>query len=271
MSSYFKWFAAFLVLYLSKSPATALIVLIVFYIVELIRNDEVVADQPNVYTSSAYQYSGNRSSENNSDIGLVVLCAIIMNADSNYADKQFNYVRQFLAQNFDSIHVAKRMTLLDRLLLKQNNIDDACRRVMYYTPIESRYKIIDFLFGLAAADGEVSFREMKTIQTIASYLYVDAAVFLRLKQLYYKESENQDSYRTAQPHSYTYIETYYAVLQVSKTATDSEIKSAYRKLVLKYHPDRWIHQPIKDQEMARQKFQELQLAYDKIKAERGIN
>jgi DnaJ like chaperone protein len=271
MSSVFKWLAAFLVLYLTKSPASALIVLILFYIIELIRSDETIVNQQKANTSRGYQQTGYTSSENNSDIGLVVLCAIIMNADANYTEKQFDYIRQFLAKNFDSVHVAKRMTLLDRLLLKQNNIDDACRRVMYYTPIESRHKIIDFLFGLAAADGRVSFKEMKTIQTIASHLYVDAAVFLRIKQMYYKESDNQQSYRTAQTTSYTFMDTYYSILKVSKTATDVEIKTAYRKLVLKYHPDRWLHQPIKDQEIARQKFQELQVAYEKIKTERGLN
>ena len=52
---------------------------------------------------------------------------------------------------------------------------------------------------------------------------------------------------------------YYEVLGVSKTATKEEIKAAYRKLALKYHPDR-----NKDED-APQKFMEVQEAFDILK------
>ena len=48
---------------------------------------------------------------------------------------------------------------------------------------------------------------------------------------------------------------YYEVLGVSKTATDSEIKSAFRKLAKKYHPD------VSTEENAEEKFKECQEAY----------
>ncbi len=58
----------------------------------------------------------------------------------------------------------------------------------------------------------------------------------------------------------------YSILGVPQTATDEEIKKAYRSLSRKYHPDANINNPNKDQ--AEEKFKEIQQAYDQIMRER---
>lgn len=58
----------------------------------------------------------------------------------------------------------------------------------------------------------------------------------------------------------------YSVLEISRDASDDEIKKAYRKLSRKYHPDANINNPDKDQ--AEAKFKEVQQAYQQIMKER---
>ncbi len=58
----------------------------------------------------------------------------------------------------------------------------------------------------------------------------------------------------------------YSILGVPLTATDDEIKKAYRSLSRKYHPDANINNPNKEE--AEAKFKEVQQAYEQIMRER---
>ena len=58
----------------------------------------------------------------------------------------------------------------------------------------------------------------------------------------------------------------YKVLGVSEDATDEEIKKAYRDLVRKYHPDKYVDNPLAD--VASEKMKEINAAYDTITNER---
>ena len=58
----------------------------------------------------------------------------------------------------------------------------------------------------------------------------------------------------------------YKVLGVSRSATDEEIKDAYRKLAKKYHPDQYADSPLKD--LADEKMKEINEAYDTVTAQR---
>ena len=55
---------------------------------------------------------------------------------------------------------------------------------------------------------------------------------------------------------------YYGILGVSNTASEDEIKSAYRKLSMKWHPDRWVNGTDKEKKAAEDKFKDNADAYE---------
>ena len=54
----------------------------------------------------------------------------------------------------------------------------------------------------------------------------------------------------------------YSILGVSQSASDDEVKRAYRELAKKYHPDNYINNPLAD--LAQEKMKEINEAYDTI-------
>ena len=59
----------------------------------------------------------------------------------------------------------------------------------------------------------------------------------------------------------------YSILGVSRTATDEQVKKAYRDLARKYHPDNYTDNPLAD--LAQEKMKQINEAYDQIQKERA--
>ncbi len=62
----------------------------------------------------------------------------------------------------------------------------------------------------------------------------------------------------------------YRILEIEKTATDDEVKKAYRNMAKKYHPDRVVTENEAIKKGAEEKFKEVQKAYESIQRERGL-
>lgn len=74
-----------------------------------------------------------------------------------------------------------------------------------------------------------------------------------------------------QPRSRPDPECAYATLGLAPSASDSEVKRAYRRLMSQYHPDKFASRGLPEnmREVAQERVHEVRRAYDTIKAHRG--
>ena len=78
-----------------------------------------------------------------------------------------------------------------------------------------------------------------------------------------RESYNQEQKQETSSH--TGIKDPYNVLDVSRNASQEEIKKAYRKLANQYHPDKVAHLGDEFKKLAEERFKEIQEAYQTLK------
>ena len=138
--------------------------------------------------------------------------------------------------------------------LKDIPLQEVCLQIKNYTMYPARLQLLHLLFGVAQVDGEIHASELNVINQIASYLGIRANDYESIKAMFFKETADRD----------------YKILEIPKSATNDEVKKAYRKMAVKYHPDKVSHLGDDFQKGAKEKFQKVQEAYDNIKKQRGI-
>ena len=66
------------------------------------------------------------------------------------------------------------------------------------------------------------------------------------------------------------VDDAYTILGIDSSATDDEVKKAYREMAKKNHPDKVAYLGEDVRKAAEKKFQEINDAYDRIKKQRGM-
>lgn len=115
--------------------------------------------------------------------------------------------------------------------------------------------MIDILLRVSVSDGDMTVAEEALILNAVRIFNMTTARFEVLKSRYVKTSDQA-----------------YNTLGVKRSDNDEEIKKQYRKLVQTYHPDKIASKGLPDEfnQLAHDKFREIQLAYEEIKKERGL-
>ena len=185
---------------------------------------------------------------------LMALSAYVMKSDGRVVKSELNYVKAFFAQQFGpqfgSTHLQSLKRFLDAPSLP---IEEICADIRMRGQVEIRIQLLQYLFGIARADGEVSDAEINALQRVAQLLQVPPMDF-RSVQGMFKQSLDGD----------------YDILGIEKSASDDEVKKAYRQMAVRFHPDKVASMGEEYQKGAKEKFQKIQEAYDNIKKSRGM-
>jgi DnaJ like chaperone protein len=194
-----------------------------------------------------------RVMRSNFPTSLMLLSAAVMKADGKVLKAELDYVKKFFLQQFGQEAGRKYILELKDILQREVPLQRTCTDIRQSLTAEVRLQLLHYLFGISKSDGHVSAVEVKLIQEIASYLGISAGDFASIKAMFYKDPD-----------------TAYKILGLKGSAPEEEIKKAYRKLAVKYHPDKVQHLGKEFQTGAKEKFQKIQDAYETIKKERGI-
>jgi DnaJ like chaperone protein len=187
-------------------------------------------------------------------VSLVVLSAAIMKADGKVLKSELEYVKRFMEQQTSKKEAAEYIKVLKGVLKKDIPLQEVGQQIGRQMQLAMRLQLIHYLFGIAQADGHVHSSEVKTIELIASYMRIPQRDFVSIKNMFFKE-----------------VDSAYKILEITKSASDKEVKKAYRRMAVRYHPDKVAQLGENVKKGAKEKFQRIQEAYEQIKKERGMN
>jgi DnaJ like chaperone protein len=185
---------------------------------------------------------------------LLVLVTAVLKADGKILKSELDYVKEFLLRNFGEEGSRQALRILHDLSGQNIQVTQVCQQISQYMDYSSRLQLIHFLFGIAAADGLVHPEELKLIQHIALTLGVSENDYTSIEAMFVPKTDWA-----------------YDVLEIKNDATDEEIKKAYRRMAVKYHPDKVSYLGEDVQKAANEKFQKLNEAYQLISKERNIS
>lgn len=185
-------------------------------------------------------------------MSLLVLSAAVIKADGKTTSQELSTLRSFFARNFGPQAGNEAEEIVKNLLSRDFNLYEVCTQVRSCMDYSQRLQLYHYLVSLGACDG-LHQREIDILETIATYIGLS-------------KSEVDSIFAQFRPSN----DSNYRILEITPDATNDEVKKAYRKMAVKYHPDKVATLGEDVQKAAEEKFKAISQAYDAICKERGM-
>ena len=190
-------------------------------------------------------------------VSLLVLSSAVIKADGKTLQSEINCVREFVRRNFGENAVSEAMRILDQVNSQSYNLYQVGSQIATYMNYSQRLQLFNYLVQIAVADGEFLKSEKDVLESIAAAIQLSSTDTASAISMYWKDAGS--------------VSSAYSVLGISPSATDDEVKTAYRKMAMKNHPDKVATLGPDVQKAAAEKFRKIQEAYEMIKKQRGMS
>lgn len=186
-------------------------------------------------------------------MSLLILIAAVMKADGKVVRSELDYVKKFFLNQFGEESAKQALQVLKNLIKKDIPVRDICIQIKENMDYSSRLQLMHLLFNLCISDTYINKEELDLLGKIAGAMGITNNDYSSIRNMFVPETDAA-----------------YKILEIEKSASDEDVKKAFRKMAMKYHPDKVIHLGEEFRKTAESKFKMVNEAYDKIKKERNI-
>jgi len=196
-------------------------------------------------------------------LNLVGLMTVVARADGTLDNREVRAMRVFFeGLGFRGEDLETIRQLMKEAVSTDLNLLAICGEYERISTYEERLLMLRALYLVAAADGVLHRSERSVIDRVVSHIGISEADHRSIRSEFERARPRRED-RVPRSESY-------AALGLTPSASDEEVKKAYRDMARRYHPDKVNHLGEEFVKLATEKFQDIHRAYDAIRKERGL-
>lgn len=233
--------------FMASGPLGAVIGFLVGLYIEFVSKDNSTAQGDQV--ENRFE---NRPKPNDFNYSLLILIASIMNADGVAMKSELELVKRMLIRTYGEEKTRSMLLELRELIKERHDVASVCRQIRIRMAYSQRLELLHILFRVSKADNDINNEEMQMLNYISVHLGITTADFMTLRAMFVRSPDSA-----------------YKILDVTQSASEEDVKKAYRKMAMRFHPDRLVGLSEDEKKAAHEKFLKVQMAYDTIKKQKG--
>lgn len=206
-------------------------------------------------SSTNRTFRAQRTTAGDVRVSIIVLIACVIKSDGRVLKSEINYIKPFLLKTFGEAGAKQALLLLKELLKQDIDAKAVAQQIGQHINYSTRLELVHLLLAVANADGELHELELEIISSISMNMSVQDADYQSILALYQRSKDANWAY---------------TALEITPSATNEEVKKAYRRMAMKYHPDKVANAGEEIRQQATDKFRAINEAYEHIKQQRGI-